>query len=229
MGKFVDLTGKTFGKLTVLNRNVEKTGKNIYYDCICECGQKRTVVGWRLTNGEIKACKTCSHRNFIDLTGQKFGLLTVLEKTDKRNYNRAIIWKCQCECGQIKEVDSISLKTGHTTSCGCINYSIGEKNIENILIENKISYIKEYKPAELINKRFDFAILDEQNHIIKLIEFDGRQHYDINTKYYSEKQHQSDLTKNKWAKDNNIPLVRIPYSERDRMILDTLLGDKFLI
>ena len=112
MGKFVDLTGKTFGKLTVLNRNIEKTGKNIYYDCICECGQKRTVVGWRLTNGEIKACKTCSHRNFIDLTGQKFGRWCVVSRAEDAitvsgyHFTR---WNCECECGTKREVNANSL------------------------------------------------------------------------------------------------------------------------
>lgn len=39
----------------------------------------------------------------------------------------------------------------------------------------------------------------------------------------------NDLAKNKIAKDNNIPLVRIPYWERDNITLDLILGDKYLI
>ena len=229
MGKFVDLTGKRFGKLIVLCRNTEKISRNIYYDCQCDCGEKRTVVGWRLTNGEIKACKKCSNPNYKNIVGKKFGKLTVIEDTDKRTSNRSVIWKCECECGNFCEVDGTSLRTGHTTSCGCINYSIGEQNIEKILKENNIKYIKEYKPIELKNKRFDFAILNNNNNIDRIIEFDGRQHNDINTKYYSEKQHLSDIIKNQWCKDNNIPLVRIPYIERDKVTLELLLGDKYIV
>lgn len=220
--------GDKFSKLTVVKES-EKKGKNKYYDCQCDCGEMRTVVGWRLTNGEITACKKCK-RNFNDITGKKFGKLTVLSETSKRTSNREIIWHCQCECGSYVDIPGTSLRSGHTTSCGCINYSIGEKNIQQILDNNNISYIKEFKPTELNNKRFDFAILDKNNNIIRIIEFDGRQHYDINTHYFSEQQVISDNIKNNWCKENNIPLVRIPYTLRDKMTLDLLLNDeKYLI
>lgn len=87
MSKFVDLTGKKFGKLTVLKRSSKKS-KNIYYDCQCECGKFRTVVGWRLTNGEITACKICSNPNYKNIANQ----------------NRRVIWECICEGGNIIEV-----------------------------------------------------------------------------------------------------------------------------
>lgn len=53
-----------------------------------------------------------------DLTGQKFGKLTVLEITNERR-NRQVVWKCQCECGNITYVVGQALRTGHTTTCGC--------------------------------------------------------------------------------------------------------------
>lgn len=58
-----------------------------------------------------------------------------------------------------------------TIGCGC-QKSIGEFNITKILKDNNISFIKEYKfPGSLL--RYDFAILDLNNDIIRLIEFDG--------------------------------------------------------
>ena len=39
----------------------------------------------------------------IDLTGQKFNKLTVIEKTDERK-NRQVVWKCRCDCGNISYV-----------------------------------------------------------------------------------------------------------------------------
>ena len=39
----------------------------------------------------------------------------------------------------------------------------------------------------------------------------------------------NDIIKNKYSKDNNIPLVRIPYWERDKMTLEMLLGKEYLI
>ncbi|KAA6303121.1 MAG: hypothetical protein EZS26_000724 [Candidatus Ordinivivax streblomastigis] len=53
-----------------------------------------------------------------DLTGQRFNLLVVLEKTDKR-IGGSIVWKCICDCGNTTEVTSGNLHSGHTNSCGC--------------------------------------------------------------------------------------------------------------
>lgn len=55
-----------------------------------------------------------------DLTGQKFGRLTVLHDTGQRKWHHAI-WMCLCECGAIAKVESIQLINTHnpTVSCGC--------------------------------------------------------------------------------------------------------------
>lgn len=55
----------------------------------------------------------------IDLTGQKFGRLTVLERAE--NYKTAARWKCSCDCGNVKVVIGRCLRTGHTKSCGCLS------------------------------------------------------------------------------------------------------------
>lgn len=59
---------------------------------------------------------------FIDLTGQKFGRLTVIERAE--NKGGKVRWLCRCECGNKKIIQGASLKSGHTTSCGCLR---GEK------------------------------------------------------------------------------------------------------
>jgi len=55
-----------------------------------------------------------------DLTGKKFNRLTVLEPTKKRSHSGVVIWKCQCDCGNIAEVRSDNLTGGRTQSCGCL-------------------------------------------------------------------------------------------------------------
>lgn len=55
----------------------------------------------------------------IDITGCKFGRLTVLEKNGKDNFGQ-VIWKCRCECGNTTFVRSYHLRSGHTKSCGCL-------------------------------------------------------------------------------------------------------------
>ena len=53
----------------------------------------------------------------IDITGQKFGRLTVLKRG--KTYRGMVFWICQCDCGNIVEASSGHLRYGHTTSCGC--------------------------------------------------------------------------------------------------------------
>ena len=53
----------------------------------------------------------------IDLTGEKFNMLTFLEFSHVKKNVR--MWKCICDCGVIKVIDSSSIKRGKTKSCGC--------------------------------------------------------------------------------------------------------------
>ena len=57
---------------------------------------------------------------FQDLSGMKFGKLTVIEKDLERSKKGVAYWKCQCECGNITSVNSSKLKNGYTKSCGCL-------------------------------------------------------------------------------------------------------------
>lgn len=63
---------------------------------------------------------------YKDLTNQKFGKL-VCKKDVGRTKNGNVLWKCKCECGNYTVVDSGSLKTGNTKSCGCMR----NKRLEN--------------------------------------------------------------------------------------------------
>lgn len=55
----------------------------------------------------------------IDLTGMKFGKLTVIKEEEERSNNGGnIMWLCQCECARFTRVRGCDLKNNHTTSCG---------------------------------------------------------------------------------------------------------------
>lgn len=56
---------------------------------------------------------------FIDLSGQRFGRLTVLGRAGSNKYNYAT-WLCICDCGKKTIVAGKSLRTGNTKSCGCL-------------------------------------------------------------------------------------------------------------
>lgn len=60
------------------------------------------------------------------LVGQRFGRLTVLEKTNERLGERKhhVVWKCQCDCGNIAYVTTSNLNHGNTKSCGCLRREV---------------------------------------------------------------------------------------------------------
>lgn len=60
-------------------------------------------------------------RRVDDLTGQKFGRLTVLHRDGSKG--RAAAWACKCACGGSARVASFHLKSGMTRSCGCLRRS----------------------------------------------------------------------------------------------------------
>lgn len=66
-------------------------------------------------------------RKVIDLTGQRFGRLTVLELGKPKNGRTA--WKCKCDCGNIAIVDACSIKSGHTKSCGCLRSEVVKETV----------------------------------------------------------------------------------------------------
>ncbi|GIO13551.1 AP2 domain-containing protein [Cohnella xylanilytica] len=55
----------------------------------------------------------------IDLKGQQFGELKVIQLSDKRNEHNTLLWECLCSCGNTTYVTGGSLRAGHYKSCGC--------------------------------------------------------------------------------------------------------------
>ena len=281
----MDLSGKKFGTWTIVSPI--KKGNRIYWHCKCDCGTERDVLQYSLTSGKSTGCghDTKKGKIFKDLTGQKFGELTVLEKTEQRDQgsivwkcqcscgnivywpgdrlqqtktpncgclksligekfgkltviaecgrskNRDIVWECECECGTHIFTTTHNLRDKRTIGCGCSS-SIGEYNIAKCLSDNNISFKKEFAFSDLKDSyclRYDFAIFNKDNILIRLIQFDGNQHYEKTNNFYSNTIVKHDIMKNDYAKQHNIPLVRIPYSQRDCISLDIILGDTYLI
>lgn len=80
-----------------------------------------------------------------DLTNQRFHRLLVIKpgqlKIQSKNF-RIQHWICQCDCGNITEINGAKLRNGHTKSCGCL---IKEKAAD--LLRGK-AYRKKYSPME---------------------------------------------------------------------------------
>lgn len=72
----------------------------------------------------------------IDLTGDKFSRLKVLSQHGRIKGNGNIKWLCQCDCGNTVNVDSRSLRTNRTRSCGCLHIERLKERGKDILNEN---------------------------------------------------------------------------------------------
>lgn len=218
-----------FGQLTVIQDTGKRSQGHKIWLCQCSCGNFTEVAGNNLKSGNTKSCGCINKRK--NLLGQKFGLLTVIDDAGNDEYGNSL-WRCQCDCGNIKIIKGGNLTSGGTITCGCGKMSKGEIAIKNILDENNIKYITEYQSPELKGKRFDFAILNPDNSIKQLIEFDGIQHFqewNRDNKESLQDRQKRDQIKNNWAKEKNIPLRRIPYWELDNLNIDMLFSDKYLI
>lgn len=66
----------------------------------------------------LKAPQKCK-RNIINVVGQRFGKLTVIEDDGTRSDTGQILWKCLCDCGEYTYSTSYKLRKGLKSSCGC--------------------------------------------------------------------------------------------------------------
>lgn len=132
---YEDITGKRFGDLTAIRRAESVNGKTMWL-CRCDCGNEIVAEKQALKTGRIISCgckKTGQRgRVFKDITGQRFGRLTAIEPTKRRDCKGSVFWKCRCDCGGETEVTEDSLRTGNTVSCGCRKQEIQENIRDNL-------------------------------------------------------------------------------------------------
>lgn len=242
--RLIDLTGRTFGRLTVISRAEDyissQGNMSTMWNCKCSCGNELVVNGGSLRQHKQISCgcylkEIMIERRFIDLTGQKFGKLTAIKPFHRVNMTQPVTkWLCECECGNTTVVLASKLRSGWTKSCGCL-VSSGEENVAKILRERNIEFETQYTFKDLKGPnggvlRFDFAIkIDKQ--LKALIEYQGKQHYsDCSSIDFGKYQReQTDGIKRHYCSENNIPLFEIAYNDDvDEMlnyIINTLYGN----
>ena len=122
----IDLKGLKFGRLTVLEKAESRKTPNgcivTMWKCQCDCGNIVYRSQQNLRNTKYPSCgcwkkELTSERKLEDLTGQRFGRLTVIERAETTHISTK--WKCKCDCGNECTVIAQNLKRGHTISCGC--------------------------------------------------------------------------------------------------------------
>lgn len=236
-------SGMRFGDWTVIERDYHPTSKqhSTFWFCKCGlCGNIYSVSRDSLVNGKSGCCNHCKSIKIRQAAvergltswekGQVFGFLTVIDRgTPKGNHT---FLKCKCRCGNEVEVRLEHLKgqgrKGRTISCGCASMSSGEIKIMQLLEQSNIDFKMQYRIADFsMSAPFDFAIFQNEQ-LLGLIEFDGEQHFKAVDHWGGEAQlelqQERDQKKNKWCEENNIRLVRIPYTEYDNITLGYLLS-----
>lgn len=110
--------------------------------------------------------------NLIDLSNQRFGKLLVLKKGNGRrtsgNQYKAT-WICQCDCGNITEVDGEKLRRGHTTSCGCEKKSNKGSHFEDLTGQrfNRLTVIRFIPQNERTARQYNWLCKCDCGNTIK--------------------------------------------------------------
>ena len=145
MREWPSLIGQKYGMLTVIGQAPSTEKGQRRWICKCDCGTEKIVLGGSLKRGTTVSCG-CKHKN--NLTGQKIGKLTVLERSDKygsRGKRQTQLWKCQCECGAITYKATDTLTNPDISMCQeCAGAYAAEKARANAGFEagTQISKIK---------------------------------------------------------------------------------------
>ena len=86
---------------------------------------------------EVKMIKSSMGRLMEDLTGRRFGRLTVLgpAPTPEEDKYRRPYWECRCDCGRVKAIAGQYLRSGSSKSCGCLRGPRRPKDIPAMKVE----------------------------------------------------------------------------------------------
>lgn len=240
--------GSKFGRLTVLEKVPAKNPNDTkaYFRCKCDCGKETIVASDALRNGKTKSCG-CYRKDVLtdnSVIGEKHGMLTIIAidhiertKTGSRKYV-----KCKCDCGKeivVRYESLIDPRPGKAVvSCGCLSESYGEKLIREYLESKDLTFKTEQTFDDLCTKRnnplrYDFAVKSRNGRqIYFLIEYDGIQHFEevpyFKTSSLQEIQ-ERDAAKTNYAKEHNIPLLRISYTDMNNIssILESYIKTNF--
>ena len=110
-----NMIGKRFEKLVVIKRVENSKYRGAQWLCKCDCGGETIATTSILNSGKKVSCG-CSA--FHDLTGQRFGMLEVIKRSE--NTGEKVSWKCKCDCGCIAICTTSNLLQGTSQSCGCV-------------------------------------------------------------------------------------------------------------
>jgi very-short-patch-repair endonuclease len=233
----IDRTGQRFGRLVIIEMlyDYNNTGKT-YVKCSCDCGNVKIITMSNLTNGHAVSCgcwekeSRFQRQHFIDIVGERFGMLTVVKKTNHKYSNGSILWECLCDCGRTTIANYTNLKDGQVQSCGCKHNSKWENMIGDYLKELNITFCAQKRFKDCTNFKgtnmlpFDFYIQDKN----LIIEYDGEHHFKPIDYWGGEEKfkltQQNDRIKDEYCKLNKITLLRLPYTLSEKEIKEKIFN-----
>lgn len=242
--KLKDYSGEIHGCWKVIERDLNPKSKSHETFWLCQCQNCGNIASVRKTNLDQnpRSCNNCKGEIISNIfqqkgytiyplnIGDKFGLLTVIEKPYTKGTK--LYCKCKCDCGNIVDIRKdhlLGLNHNYTISCGCSTKSSGELKIAEILLNYNIEFKEQYRIKEFnLSAPFDFAIFQD-GQLCGLIEYDGKQHFSPIDYFGGEEtlkiQQERDQKKNKWCKENNINLLRIPYTDYNKIDINYIFPD----
>ena len=130
MNEKQNLLNQRFGRWAVIDGPVVYKNKSNRTErkwlCRCDCGTEKYVLERSLLYGGSKSCGCTTVENSVrvnsyELTGQRYGELTVLHKAENhpRDTRGGVWWHCKCSCGNECDVLASLLVTGRKNHCGC--------------------------------------------------------------------------------------------------------------
>lgn len=174
------LPGDKYGNLIVISHQ-----PNSRVLCRCVCGNQVLVDVSNLNNGNTRSCgclqrKRASESCLKSLIGLRFGKLNIVERVANNRYGH-VQYRCICDCGGQIITEGERLRQGRVQSCGCIK-SVGEMKVNYWLRSHGIKFEAQFSHDKIFlssGRRpiFDFAIFDNSENLLFLIEYQGRQHY----------------------------------------------------
>lgn len=205
------------------------------YDFECSKGHQFQLAADKVT-GRGDWCPFCAGR-YGDFQ-EKYRQI-IEDKNDGIMFspyiNAASKITCACSNGHVFGVTPNNLLQGKW--CPECRMSHGERAIKHYLDKNSIPYQPQYTFDDLKGKRnvlpFDFAIFDDNNNLLYLIEYDGEQHFrplrhsknkEKNLEKFRRVQ-QNDLIKKEYCDRNNIPLITITFFDVDERRVHNLYRD----
>lgn len=240
--------GGRFGRLFVKElHSIDDRGRRKFL-CQCDCGNETVVSGSALKSGDTKSCG-CLWKEKMNAEDLNEDIILMKVNDYYENNNLDYIakkayqckrknstrkdWKVLAECKEHEKfkMDYYNIINLHQTCPKC-SFSKGENKICEYLKTNDIDFEEQHRFKDCKYRKslpFDFYIPS----LNIAIEYDGKQHFEVvpfskdkskNIENF-ERCQQNDRIKNKYCKDNNIKLIRIPYTDFDNIekILDKMI------